>query len=71
MTMSAPDHACPGADAGYDHAADVCSLKCCGTAAILVEAPPLAGLRRMSAPDMVAPALTSFTLPPDPPRPRS
>src|SRR5262245_50019109 len=67
MSMSAPDDVGPGCDTTHDHAAAVCSLKCCGTAAILVEAQPLTAQRRLPSGDMVAAAFVPFTLPPDPP----
>jgi hypothetical protein len=70
-SMAAPDHACPGADTSHDQDAGVCSMQCCTTAAILVEAQPFAGQLRVLATDMAAAALVPFTLPPDPPPPRS
>jgi hypothetical protein len=69
--MTTPDHACPGCDRSHDHDAGVCSLKCCTTAAILVEAQTFAGQLRVPATDMAAAVLAPFTLPPDPPPPRS
>jgi len=69
MTMSG--HACDGADIGHDQGTDACKLRCCASAAILVEAQPLASRHRMSAAELVATALVPFTLPPDPPPPRS
>jgi hypothetical protein len=71
MSVTAPDHACPGCDTSHDHDAGVCSLKCCTTAAILVEGQPFAAQLFVPATDMTAAALAPFTLPPDPPPPRS
>ena len=69
--MSMSVHACDGADMSHDHGADACTLKCCVIAAILVEAQPLASRHRMPAAELVAAVLVPFTLPPDPPPPRS
>jgi hypothetical protein len=71
VSMTAPDHACPGSDASHDQDAGACSLKCCTTAAILVEAQTFVGQLRVPATDMAAAALAPFALPPDPPPPRS
>jgi hypothetical protein len=71
MSMSTADDACSCCDAQHDSSADTCTLKCCGAAALLVDAQALIGPRSAPAADTVAAVLAPFLPPPDPPPPRS
>jgi hypothetical protein len=63
MSPDAPD--CPCCDMDRGQVADVCPLKCCGAAAILVEWQPLAVPRPRPGLDMPAAGLTPFSPEPE------
>ncbi len=71
MSMSPADDACSCCNAQHDASADVCTLKCCGAVAILVDWPALIGPRSAPAVDTVAAVLVPFSPAPDPPPLRS
>lgn len=70
MSMGAPDDNCPCCDTTNDRAADVCHLKCCNAAAVLVEGQPLMPPTPGTDGNTVSGALSPFSRPPDPPPPR-
>jgi hypothetical protein len=67
--MGAPDD-CHCCDTAYDPAADICHLKCCCAAAILVEKQPLIARHAALGVDAGAAGLPLFSRQPDPPPPR-
>jgi hypothetical protein len=69
--MSTADDACSCCDAQHDPGANTCTLKCCGAAALLIDAQALIEPRSAPAVDTVAAVVARVLPPPDPPPPRS
>jgi hypothetical protein len=68
---TASDATCPCCDATHDPAKGICTLKCCSIAVTPVEPHLPVPLGSRLDGDMLAAWFAPFTLPPDPPPPRS